>query len=1077
MRILVIGGTYFLGKSFVEIASKENEIVLLNRGNRNVSFQYPGHISKVICDRHEIEKAVNDNSLLQEKYDVVVDFCAYEEGDIASVVDVMHENIGQYIFVSTVDVYKRGTSACLDEAGELETRNLGGQAGEYILGKSKLEKELVSSCEKYGIHYNSIRPAFIYGPENYANREEIFFNWIEKANQVLIPVDAIGSFYMVYVDDVAKALLKLCGNKKCNDKSFNIIGKEKVTYEIFFEALKKAVKKDFERIDISVEDINNRGILFPFPLTEEDSERYCSIYGDLLGVEYTPLSEGLSLSYRYRLKKRIMPTIDAFFDDNNPKGALEYMLSMREIAAPYEDSEMNLILLNELIGYYRQTSEKENLLGIIDDSIDLLKNSDVNPLKKATTFLNCANAYRSMGMFEEAKNYYSVAEDIYNNQMKEGTLSKNDLLIAGLYNNKSLLYQELSDFKNAKECLLMALEIALKLNAGFEIAVTYANLANTCLLSKEFEQAKEYALTAIRLFKARGLEDPHYCAALSALGSCYFEEGDLDRARSVFHEAMCIVENTIGKNSQYERLKDNLNKCVQKSSGDSFLEDADLGFGINLSKKYYESYGAPMISKKFLEYEGKIAVGLVGEGSDCFGFDDRISADHDYGPSFCMWLSDETYDEIGDALQKAYEELPDSFEGVTRTNTAMGANRRGVMRISDFYKKFVGTDVYDEIDFMNVEDYALSTCVNGMIFRDDEGLFTKIRNSILDGYKEQMRYLKIASSAASFSQCAQYNYLRMLNRMDETTAFLMLSDGIKHALKLWHYISNVYPPHDKWLMKSAGKLEQGDKVIRLVNKISNQFMTKVDKRDVAGAVEELADFLVHRMYEKNIISDVNPYLDYHTDEILFKSSIIELSKEELVERIVRLEFEAFDKVQNEGGRASCQNNWPTFSIMRKSQYLTWNINMLVQYMYDFSREYRKGHNLITEKYGRMMESTAPDRWNEIKGNFPELSDEKKAIVEQIVGVQIKMAEDFAIKHPKMANQARSLHTNEDEVYNTSYETYLRGEISTYSDKMLQLYGVYVVDAIQNGINITYITMENTAKLYGYESIEACETKI
>jgi hypothetical protein len=59
---------------------------------------------------------------------------------------------------------------------------------------------------------------------------------------------------------------------------------------------------------------------------------------------------------------------------------------------------------------------------------------------------------------------------------------------------------------------------------------------------------------------------------------------------------------------------------------------------------------------------------------------------------------------------------------------------------------------------------------------------------------------------------------------------------------------------------------------------------------------------------------------------------------------------------------------------------------------------------------------------------------------------------------------------------TSYETYLRGEISTYSDKMLQLYGAYVVHCSANNINIAAQTIENSAKLYGYRDIEEFEKK-
>ena len=69
--------------------------------------------------------------------------------------------------------------------------------------------------------------------------------------------------------------------------------------------------------------------------------------------------------------------------------------------------------------------------------------------------------------------------------------------------------------------------------------------------------------------------------------------------------------------------------------------------GIELSKKFYNEYGAPMIKSEFPELEGVIAVGLVGAGSECFGFDDKVSRDHDFGPGFCMWLAKEDHKKIG----------------------------------------------------------------------------------------------------------------------------------------------------------------------------------------------------------------------------------------------------------------------------------------------------------------------------------------------------------------------------------------------------------------------------------------------
>ena len=198
------------------------------------------------------------------------------------------------------------------------------------------------------------------------------------------------------------------------------------------------------------------------------------------------------------------------------------------------------------------------------------------------------------------------------------------------------------------------------------------------------------------------------------------------------------------------------------------------------------------------------------------------------------------------------------------------------------------------------------------------------------------------------------------------------------------------------------------------------------------------------------------------------------TKQKLVEKLVTLEWQNFDKVENEGGRADCQDDWGTFSIMRTSQYLTWTEEMLLSYIQDFEDAMAKGWNLITEKYGRMMESTAPERFEEIKNRFPHLAEEKIAIIEEIVKIQVAWMEEFASSYPYMAGNSRVIHTNEDTRYSTSFETYLRGEMRTYSDRTLDLYGRFIVSYLQAGRNLTKDIMTNTALLYGYESLEKAE---
>lgn len=200
-------------------------------------------------------------------------------------------------------------------------------------------------------------------------------------------------------------------------------------------------------------------------------------------------------------------------------------------------------------------------------------------------------------------------------------------------------------------------------------------------------------------------------------------------------------------------------------------------------------------------------------------------------------------------------------------------------------------------------------------------------------------------------------------------------------------------------------------------------------------------------------------------------------KEEYIEKIVAEEWAFFDKVENEGGRAGCQDDYETFSIMRRSQYMTWPKELLASYLNDLEVAKSVGENLITYKYGYMMESTSPEEFAKLKDKLPEVEPERRALIDQIVAIQVGWMEEFAKNYPRLAAQSRSIHTSEDTQWNTSAETYLRGELLTYSDDTLKMYGQFVVSLAREGKNLNAMTMENTAHLYGYDDLADAEEKL
>lgn len=197
---------------------------------------------------------------------------------------------------------------------------------------------------------------------------------------------------------------------------------------------------------------------------------------------------------------------------------------------------------------------------------------------------------------------------------------------------------------------------------------------------------------------------------------------------------------------------------------------------------------------------------------------------------------------------------------------------------------------------------------------------------------------------------------------------------------------------------------------------------------------------------------------------------------DLVEEVIRREWDQFQRTENEGGRASCQGNWPMFHQMRASQFMTWPEDLLRSYLDDLDEANRVGRNLMTEKYARMMASTAPDEYRErIEPFIPRLSDERIARQERVIDVQVAWARDFRGRYPRLGAAMRVLTTAEDTPEDTSFETYLRGELGTYSDRTMALYEAMVENLQAAGRNLTEQTVANTVRLGGFADLEEAES--
>ena len=197
----------------------------------------------------------------------------------------------------------------------------------------------------------------------------------------------------------------------------------------------------------------------------------------------------------------------------------------------------------------------------------------------------------------------------------------------------------------------------------------------------------------------------------------------------------------------------------------------------------------------------------------------------------------------------------------------------------------------------------------------------------------------------------------------------------------------------------------------------------------------------------------------------------------LMEEVIQEEWRQFDLVQNQGGRASCQDNWETFRIMRTAQFRSWPAPLLESYLQDLKDAAEAGWNLITEKYARMMESTVPEEFEQLRDRLPYRSPERLRRQERVIAMSVAWDEAFRARYPNYARRGRRIRTSEDTPYATSSETYLRGELTTYSDRTYELYEKWIDELESSGANLAEITAEYTAREYGYASVAELEERL
>lgn len=549
-----------------------------------------------------------------------------------------------------------------------------------------------------------------------------------------------------------------------------------------------------------------------------------------------------------------------------------------------KESDEYIKALNELggtlkyIGHYDNAEEKlKEALAIIN------KKYGTSNLAYATSLLNLTEVYRFAQKYDLLEKNYEQIVKIYEENKADNTFS-----FAGLCNNFGLFYQNIGEMKKAYDIHQKSLEILKKYDSGeylLEYAVTLSNLFNPCLQLKMKEKAIDYLNKSLEIFEKNvGTKHPLYAASLNNMAIYQYNEGNLKKAIEYFKKASTISKETMGENSDnyknivsnIEFLEDLLNKSEYNDFGNkinidkkneftntNYEDDSKNMKGLELARRYFKDIVLPVFEKELKDILPLCAFGLVGEGSECYGYDDELSQDHDFGPSVCIWLRNEDIEKYGNKINKILNTLPKSYAGFNEIKISeWGENRRGLLSIEDFYFKFIGSFNLPKTinDWQRIPETALATATNGEVFLDNLGIFSEIRKSLLSYYPEVIRQNKIATRCMNISQHGQYNYSRCLRRNDIVAANQALYLFVDEVIHLVFLLNKKYKIFYKWSNRALKNLEiLGHKIHTLLNEM-------VLTQNKIPYVRKISSLLIEELKNQNLSNIESDFLgDYGVD--------------------------------------------------------------------------------------------------------------------------------------------------------------------------------------------------------------------
>lgn len=534
-----------------------------------------------------------------------------------------------------------------------------------------------------------------------------------------------------------------------------------------------------------------------------------------------------------------------------------------KVARESNDLPLLCRVLNDYGGVLRNTGNYNKAEAVLLEAKDLVKSySGYYSTAYITTLLNLGTNYLDKKTLTSAITILNEALEL------SQKLEINNILYASILNNLSVANLQIKNYLSAYEYQLEAIKILeSEESSRVKLAISYSNMAEISRHLGRMEEYKYYIdIAKSLLLSTLGENHPLYSILLNNVATSLYHSGSIDEGISVLTKVIPLIESTYGNNSKIYHLAndnlkllqeklsnedDKLNDIVKKIKSCSFYDehfmrnqfDPDSTF--ERVRLFLQNEVYPILKAEYPELLSRLCGALTGKGSECLGYDDELSKDHDYELKIQLFVSDKDYFEYNQVIS-------DRFSSIMTGHVYL-------IPYSDFFRKYTKLSFGPKTiqEWRLIPEEFLVNATSGVIYFDNLGEFSKIRNNIRKYYPKDLWLRNLSYYCIKLGQAGQYNYPRLLKRKDAVAAMLAVTESIEMIISIIYVLNKEFKPFYKWQYKRLCELPILGRVIApKLEQVSQSNILDSNNLDI---IEDICNIISYKMLEMGLAESSNRF--------------------------------------------------------------------------------------------------------------------------------------------------------------------------------------------------------------------------